>query len=133
MERVTHLVLLVPRIVVVCNAGKAFIVLTGDLKMAWGTAITFLTGFVIVCGRAPWSAGRDGFFPPCSSRRSAIFSFLSAVGMRWILISSLVRRPCAWSAYCARSFLARSVTVMMIVLDCTATRVGDLDGLCLTL
>ena len=49
-------------------------------------------------------------FAACSSTKSCIFLFLSAVGMRLTRISSRDRRPCACRAYWARSLRARSVT-----------------------
>jgi hypothetical protein len=48
--------------------------------------------------------------PLCFAKRSPIFAFRSAMGIRFTLISIRVRIPCAWRLYCARSFLARSVT-----------------------
>jgi hypothetical protein len=46
---------------------------------------------------------------------SPMFVFRSAIGMRLTRISIRVRSPCAWSIYCARSFLARSVTVQKTI------------------
>ena len=45
------------------------------------------------------------------SSRSPMFVFRNAIGIRLTRISIRVRSPCACSIYCARSFLARSVTV----------------------
>jgi hypothetical protein len=47
---------------------------------------------------------------PYFATKSPIFSLRNAVGILFTLISIRVRKPWAWSMYCARSFLARSVT-----------------------
>jgi hypothetical protein len=47
----------------------------------------------------------------CFKSSSPIFARRSVIGIRLTLISIRVRSPCAWSIYCARSFLARSVTI----------------------
>lgn len=52
---------------------------------------------------------------PCLRIKSSIFTFLNDIGIRLTRISIRVRKPCACKAYCARSFRARSVTVMTIV------------------
>jgi hypothetical protein len=45
---------------------------------------------------------------------SPMLAVRSARGIRLTRISIRDRRPCAWSIYCARSFLARSVTITTI-------------------
>lgn len=48
----------------------------------------------------------------CLSNNSPIVMFLNDVGMRFTRSSIRVCRLCAWSAYCARSLRARSVTFL---------------------
>jgi hypothetical protein len=44
------------------------------------------------------------------ARSSPIFAFRNDIGILLTRISSRFLSPCAWRAYCARSFRARSVT-----------------------
>ena len=76
------------------------------LCSAWSR---FLRGELIFSIREVVAAGLD-----CSLYfvyRSPIFALRNAIGIRLTLISIRVLSPCACRLYCARSFLARSVTV----------------------
>ena len=69
----------------------------------------FLRGELIFSVREVVATGLD-----CSLYfvyRSPIFALRNAIGIRLTLISIRVLNPCACRLYCARSFLARSVTV----------------------
>lgn len=57
------------------------------------------------------------FLPKCCAASSPMVSFLNATGIRLIRISRRDRMVWDCKAYCARSFLARSVTVESSVKD----------------
>jgi len=50
----------------------------------------------------------------CFSNSSPIDIFLNATGILLTRISNRIRSPCACKAYWARSFRARSVTIMLV-------------------
>jgi hypothetical protein len=76
--------------------------------------IKFFVGDLIFAGDVDAVGADFEAFSLCFKSKSPIFARRSAIGIRLTLISIRVRSPCAWSIYCARSFLARSVTIECI-------------------
>jgi len=78
-QALLYLDLFVPR-VTGSRAGSGFIALIGERRVG-GTVVAVLTVFVIATGFAPRLSGPGGL-SVCFSRRSEIFVFRSAVGIR---------------------------------------------------